>query len=627
MKILFRRSSSSTSNLTNSGAVAGEPIWFKDDLYIGSVGSAGGATGTPGSLIAIGGKTLNADIATLKASSHGHQSITLSTSAKTYATIGSTNYTIQLPASDPYDTPRTPSAHELSSHEDVTITSPAANNLLYYNNGKWKNGTFSEIFNGTPLTGVGSLNTNNTSAQTANASESFTGIINLHKISKTGNYNDLIGKPSIPTVNDATLTVKGTGKLGGSGTFTANSSTPTTIEITHNARTETSATAEGLIAPGTNTFTTKEYTFDNTGHESKVTTKTWTIAFPTAEDLGITNAMHFIGVIDELPTPTTSDDYKNGDVVLFGKKEYVRSGKSASAAGNWVLLGDEGSYALKTISITGTGALGGGGTLASSRTITHNKPSVAPTGNYGPSGNASPSHGQSFNVPYVTVDEYGHVTAASTKTVTLPAQYSHPTGGANTSAGPQSNETLGHGDSFKVPYVTVNNLGHVTAASTKTLTLPTLPTEMTPASHTHGNLNNDGTLSDTAAAPASEDYIVIRDASNNKIQTSNIDASKVSTLVSNLHGKGAGGAAKPVYFSGGEPVACSSSVGNAAKPVYMNAGTITECSSTVGGIAKPVYMNAGTITASNANVGSSSIPVYMNAGTITACDTIDGGTF
>lgn len=625
MKILFKRSNSSSSALTNSGAVAGEPIWFKDDLYIGSVGSAGGASGTAGTLIAIGGKTLNDDIAALQASSHGHQTITLSKSAQTYATIGTTNYTIQLPDTDPYDTPRTPDSHNLNSHSDVTISGQTTNDLLYYDNG-WKNGTFTDIFGGTPLTGVGTLNTNNSTTQTANASESFTGTIKLHKISKTGKYSDLIGTPEIPTVNNATLTVQGTGKLGGTGTFTANSSTPTTIEITHNARTETSETATGLIAPATNTFTTKEYTFDNTGHESKVTTKTWTIAFPTAEDLGITNAMHFIGVLDDVPTATTSDDYKNGDVILVGKKEYVRSGKSASAAGNWVLLGDEGSYALKTISITGDGVLEGGGTLASSRTITH-KASGVTAGSYGLSANATPAHGQFFNVPYVTVDEYGHVTAATTNTVKLPAQYSHPTGGANTSAGPSDGATLTDGGSFTVPYVTVNNLGHVTAASTKTFTLPSFPTSLTPTSHTHGNISNTGTLTDTAAAPESGDYIVIRDKSNNKIQTSNIDASKVSALITNLHDKDAGGVAKPVYFNNGVPTACSSTVGTAAKPVFMKSGTITECSSTVGNTAKPVYMNAGTITVCSSTVGSSSIPVYMNAGTITACDTIDGGTF
>lgn len=47
---------------------------------------------------------------------------------------------------------------------------------------------------------IKTLNTNNTTAQTASASEAIagSGTINLHKISKTGSYNDLLNKPSIP---------------------------------------------------------------------------------------------------------------------------------------------------------------------------------------------------------------------------------------------------------------------------------------------------------------------------------------------------------------------------------------------------------------------------------------------
>lgn len=45
---------------------------------------------------------------------------------------------------------------------------------------------------------VGTLNTNNSTAQTPSASESFGGNINLHKVAKTGDYNDLNNKPTIP---------------------------------------------------------------------------------------------------------------------------------------------------------------------------------------------------------------------------------------------------------------------------------------------------------------------------------------------------------------------------------------------------------------------------------------------
>ena len=47
--------------------------------------------------------------------------------------------------------------------------------------------------------------------------------------------------------------------------------------------------------------------------------------------------------------------------------------------------------------------------------------SGATAGSYGPSANATPAAGATFNVPYITVDAKGRVTAASTKTVQIPA--------------------------------------------------------------------------------------------------------------------------------------------------------------------------------------------------------------
>ena len=47
--------------------------------------------------------------------------------------------------------------------------------------------------------------------------------------------------------------------------------------------------------------------------------------------------------------------------------------------------------------------------------------SGATAGSYGPSANATPGYGATFNVPYITVDAKGRVTAISTKTVKIPA--------------------------------------------------------------------------------------------------------------------------------------------------------------------------------------------------------------
>lgn len=57
----------------------------------------------------------------------------------------------------------------------------------------------------------------------------------------------------------------------------------------------------------------------------------------------------------------------------------------------------------------------------------------------------------------------------------------------------------------------------------------------TPTSHSHGNIANGGTLTDTAAAAAGNDYVVIRDADNAKIQTSTIKGTDVADAVSKKH--------------------------------------------------------------------------------------------
>lgn len=65
----------------------------------------------------------------------------------------------------------------------------------------------------------GILKSDNTTAQTTANNESLSGIVNLHKISKTGNYNDLIDKPTIPAAVTES-TVSGWGFTKNTGTIT-----------------------------------------------------------------------------------------------------------------------------------------------------------------------------------------------------------------------------------------------------------------------------------------------------------------------------------------------------------------------------------------------------------------------
>jgi hypothetical protein len=266
----------------------------------------------------------------------------------------------------------------------------------------------------------------------------------------------------------------------------------------------------------------------------------------SAADLGLTNALKFKGVVDTLPT--SYKDYVVGDVILCKTKEYVLSAKTSDTVGTWTELGDEGSHALKTIEIKGTGVLSGGGTLEANRNITHNEVlgTAITTAKGGVSGNT-------ITVPTIKADKYGHLTEvgtaewtysaptipnsfgkvkvgntevvadATTDTLTLEAgtnititpdatndkitisssdtTYSAGNGltlsgttfnvGAGTgisvtadtvslsttgvtaaSYGPSSNASPSHSGTFSVPYFTVDAQGRITAASTKTITLP-----------------------------------------------------------------------------------------------------------------------------------------------------------
>lgn len=81
--------------------------------------------------------------------------------------------------------------------------------------------------------------------------------INNNQITNGAGY---ITSASLPTVGDGTLTVQGTGALGGSGTFTANQSGNTTISVTH----DTFGTAGTYAYPSS-------ITTNATGHVTSIT--------------------------------------------------------------------------------------------------------------------------------------------------------------------------------------------------------------------------------------------------------------------------------------------------------------------------------------------------------------------
>lgn len=121
---------------------------------------------------------------------------------------------------------------------------------------------------------IKSLDTTATTAQSTSSSEAITGsgTITLHKVAKTGTYSDLIGTPTIPTVNNGILTIQKNGTnvqtftANQSSNVTANIEVPTkTSDLTNDSGFVTSSgvTSVGLSLP--NIFTVSSSPVTSTG--------------------------------------------------------------------------------------------------------------------------------------------------------------------------------------------------------------------------------------------------------------------------------------------------------------------------------------------------------------------------
>jgi len=143
---------------------------------------------------------------------------------------------------------------------------------------------------------LGILNTNNTATQSTATNESFSGTINLHKISKTGSYNDLLDKPSIPTVNNGKLSIQGSGTTATE--FTANQSTDVTLNIKGSGATTVSKTANN------------EITITSTDNDTKNTAgATWSAS-----------ALYLIGALGSGTNPQT---YSNKYIYASGSTLHI----------------------------------------------------------------------------------------------------------------------------------------------------------------------------------------------------------------------------------------------------------------------------------------------------------------
>ena len=185
------------------------------------------------------------------------------------------------------------------------------------------------------------------------------------------------------SVGNGTLTVQGTGALGGSGTFTANQSGNATISISHD---DTSSQAS---VNGSGRTYIQDVTLDTYGHVTGLATATETVTDTTYSvgDGGLTQ--------------------KNFTSTLKTKLDGIASGATAN-------VGD-------ITGVTAGSGISGGGT-SGTVTVSHADTSNL-NGNYGISGNTGGNVVQSF---VITSDTYGHVTNLTSASTNLDNRYTKP---------------------------------------------------------------------------------------------------------------------------------------------------------------------------------------------------------
>ena len=196
-----------------------------------------------------------------------------------------------------------PSSYTPSSHTHGNITNAGAigttanKPLITTTNGVITTGSFGTTANTFCQGNDSRLSDARTpTAHTHSASDITSG---LATVATSGSYADLSNKPTIPTVNNATLTIQKNGTTV--KTFTANASSNVTANITVPTKTsdltndshvsittETDTTSTGTPAHG-GTFTCIDsVTRDSNGHVTKVNTKTITLPSDSNTDTLVT---------------------------------------------------------------------------------------------------------------------------------------------------------------------------------------------------------------------------------------------------------------------------------------------------------------------------------------------------
>lgn len=229
-----------------------------------------------------------------------------------------------------------------SNVEGKFLYDTGTNTMQYYNGTAWINldGADTGITSIT-LDSDGNATSGNTITENGTLTLSFDGASSEY-VNGEGN---LVTFPAIPSVGNGTLTVQGTGALGGTGTFTANQSGNTTISVTHDNFTNTGTTGTATLAFGGTFDAYTGVTTNGSGHVTGHEVTTFTLpANPN--------------------TNTTYDlesDQSGNDVVLLLNGSDASQDTVKFVAGTNITLTDNGSNQI-TIDSANQGTVTGSGT-------------------------------------------------------------------------------------------------------------------------------------------------------------------------------------------------------------------------------------------------------------------------
>ena len=210
-------------------------------------------------------------------------------------------------------------------------------------------------------------------------------------------------------------------------------------------------------------------------------------------------------------------------------------------------------------------------------------------GSYGQSANVSPAHGNSFKVPYVTVDTYGRVTAAADKTVTLPSDRLF------TTLVPTGTSIPANADLNTTTYLKVGR--YFCSKNADAITLLNCPTNSAFMMEVYSPLsttidNETGTWVYRLRKLTMYTGLIFMQQCYTNGTAGNWIYGEWCLLPKTILSPTTTGS------TGAKPLG----VGSKINPIYINDnGNILESDATVGSNTQPVWLNAGTITACSAN--------------------------